>query len=215
MVTLAPELPGALDLAEELSGRDVVVAAGHTNATAEEAAAAADRGVGMVTHLFNAMAPLHHRAPGLVGAALTDNRWRCGLIADGLHVDPAVVALAWAALGPRLVLVTDAVAALGAPSGPVPLAGATVHASGDGVRLPDGTLAGSDLSMDRAVRNLARFARCRLHEAAAAAAASPAAVLGLDDRGRLEPEAVADVVVLSPDGEVVATIVRGAVAWRS
>ena len=215
MVTLAPELPGALDLADGLLRRGVVVAAGHSDATAEQAVAAADRGVTVVTHLFNAMAPLHHRAPGLAGAALTDPRWRCGVIADGLHLDPAVVALAWNALGERLVLVTDAVAALGAPPGPVRLAGATVEATGDGVRLPDGTLAGSDLSMDLAVRNLVAFARCSLRDAAAAASAAPASVLGLADRGRLEPGAIADVVVLTPRGDVVATVVRGVVAWRS
>jgi N-acetylglucosamine-6-phosphate deacetylase len=215
MVTLAPELPGALDLAEALLGRGVVVAAGHTDATASQAAGAADRGVTVVTHLFNAMAPLHHRAPGLAGAALTDPRWRCGVIADGLHLDPAVVALAWSALGERLVLVTDAVAALGAPPGPVPLAGAMPEATGHGVRLADGTLAGSDLSMDRAVRNLAAFSGCSLTEAAAAASAAPASVLGLAERGQLAPGALADVVVLSPGGEVVATIVRGVVAWRS
>jgi N-acetylglucosamine-6-phosphate deacetylase len=216
MVTLAPELPGALELARALGQRGVVVAAGHSGATAEQAAAAADAGVILVTHLFNAMAPLHHRAPGLAGTALTDRRWRCGVIADGVHLHPQIVALAWAALGERLVLVTDAVAALDAPPGPIRLGELVVEStSGHGVRLPDGTLAGSDLSMDRAVRNLAAFSGCSLSEACRAAAAAPAAVLGVTDRGRLAPGARADLVVLTATGDVTTTIIGGATAWRS
>jgi len=170
----------------------------------------------MVTHLFNAMRPLHHRAPGLAGAALTDPRWRCGLIADGLHLDPEVVALAWSALGDRLVLVTDAVAALGAPPGPLRLGELAAEAVEEGgVRLPDGTLAGSDLSMDQAVRNLVAFTGCSLAEAAAAASASPAAVLGDGSRGRLVPGGRGDLVVLDAGGEVEATVIAGVVAFRA
>jgi hypothetical protein len=113
LVTLAPELPGALDVVRALVDRGVVVAAGHSSATASEARAALDAGVTGVTHLFNAMGGLHHREPGLAGVALTDPRPHVWLIADGVHVDPAVVALAAGALGDRTVLVTDAVAALG------------------------------------------------------------------------------------------------------
>ncbi|HEX9994253.1 MAG TPA: N-acetylglucosamine-6-phosphate deacetylase [Acidimicrobiales bacterium] len=213
VVTLAPELPGALDLVHDLTGRGVVVSAGHTGASLEEATAAVDAGARWVTHLFNGMAPLHHRRPGIVGAALTDRRLRVGLIADGLHVHPATVAAVWPALRGRLTLVTDAVAALGAPPGPVPLGDRTVTAGPDGVRLPDGTLAGSDLSMDRAVRNLAAFTGCPLEEAVAAATAVPCALLGEADRGTLAPGAAGDLVLLTPEGEVAATIVAGTVAW--
>jgi N-acetylglucosamine-6-phosphate deacetylase len=212
LVTLAPELPGALDVVRRLVAAGVVVAAGHSSATAAEARAAADAGVTWVTHLFNAMAPLHHRAPGLAGVALADPRLRVGLIADGLHVDPTVVAVAARALGDRLTLVTDAVAALGAPPGPVRLGSATARVEGGAVRLADGTLAGSALSLDRAVRNLAAFADLPLATAVRAATATPAAVLGLDDRGAVVPGARADLVVLTPDGEVVVTIVGGRVA---
>lgn len=215
LVTLAPELPGALELIRDLAGRGVVVSAGHTGASLDEATAAADAGVRWVTHLFNGMAPLHHRRPGIVGAALTDRRLRVGLIADGLHVHPATIAAVWPALRGRLTLVTDAVAALGAPPGPVRLGDQTVTAGPDGVRLPDGTLAGSDLSMDRAVRNLTAFTGCPLDEAIAAATSVPAALLGDAGRGVLVPGAVGDLVLLTPGGEVVATVVGGTVAWRS
>jgi N-acetylglucosamine-6-phosphate deacetylase len=164
-----------------------------------------------VTHLFNAMAPLHHRQPGLVGVALADERVRAGLIADGLHVDPRVVAVAARALGERLSLVTDAVAALGLPAGTARLGRLTVDVSADdgAVRLADGTLAGSTLSIDRAVRNLVAFADVPLETAVRAVTSTPAAVLGLPDRGVIAPGAVGDLVLLTPAGEVVATVVAG------
>jgi N-acetylglucosamine-6-phosphate deacetylase len=233
-----------------LTDRGVVVSAGHSSATAGEVRAAVDAGVRYVTHLFNAMAPLHHREPGLVGVALTDERLRVGIIADGLHVDPVVVALVARALGDRLSLVTDAVAALGAPPGPTRLGAlaATVSpaegspttdspaegspatgtsAAGpyvagspaarpsapDAVRLADGTLAGSTLSLDRAVRNLVDFAGVTLADAVRAVTSTPAAVLGLTDRGVVAPGAVGDLVLLTPAGEVVATVVGGRVAY--
>jgi N-acetylglucosamine-6-phosphate deacetylase len=203
LVTLAPELPGALDLLRALTDRGVIVAAGHTDAGYDEMHAAVDAGVSMVTHLFNGMNALHHRAPGVPGAALSDERLHAGMIADGVHVDPAVVALAWRLLGERFVLVTDAVAPMGTPG-----------ATGQGVRLGDGTLAGADLPMDGAVRNLTAFTGCTLREAARAASAHPATVLGDPTRGHLDPGARGDLVVLSPDGEVRATVIAGEFACR-
>jgi N-acetylglucosamine-6-phosphate deacetylase len=215
LATLAPELPGATELIHTLVGQGVVVAAGHSSATAAEARAAVDAGVSYVTHLFNAMAPLHHREPALAGVALSDDRLRVGLIADGLHVDPAVVAVAARALGDRLSLVTDAVAALGAPPGPVPLGTLTaeVSAADGGVRLPDGTLAGSTLALDQAVRNLVAFAGVPLAAAVAAVTSVPARVLGLADRGTLTPGAAGDLVLLEDDGTLVATVIGGRVAF--
>ena len=149
---LAPELDGALDVIAALAARCVVVSIGHTGAdTATTKAAVAARAT-WVTHLFNAMLALHHRHPGPVGVALADDRLRVGLIADGIHVDPQVVAAVQRALGDRLTLVTDAVAALGMADGTHRLDRREVVVAGGAVRLPDGTLAGSTLSMDQAVR---------------------------------------------------------------
>jgi N-acetylglucosamine-6-phosphate deacetylase len=215
LVTLAPELPRALEVVRSLVDRGVVVSAGHSSATADQAAAAVEAGATYVTHLFNAMAPLHHRAPGLAGLALTDERVRVGVIVDGLHVDPAVVAVVSRALGDRLSLVTDAVAALGMPPGPIRLGEltATVSAADGAVRLADGTLAGSTLSLDRALRNLVTFAGVPLVDAVGTVTATPAAVLGLPDRGVVAPGAVGDLVLLTDTGEVVATVVGGEVAY--
>ena len=209
LVTLAPELDGALDLVRDLVDRGVVVSLGHSAATADQARAAVEAGATWVTHLFNAMAPLHHREPGLAGVALTDERLHVGLVADGVHVHPDVVRLAWRALGARMTLVTDAVAALGLPPGEHPLGRATVVVQDDAVRLPDGTLAGSALSLDQAVRNCAAFTGCTAGDALSAASAGPARVLGDSGRGSLRPGRHGDVVLLTPALEVVATLVDG------
>jgi N-acetylglucosamine-6-phosphate deacetylase len=199
VVTVAPERPGALALIRALAGRGVVVSLGHSAATVEEATAGIEAGATWVTHLFNGMPPFHHRSPGLPGVALTDERVRVGVIADGVHVAPAAVALAQRALGPRLVVVTDAVSPMGLPS----------EAPGAGVRLADGTLAGCDTPLDQAIRQLAAFAGCSTAAAVGAATAAPAAVLGDATRGHLEPGARADVVVLTEDLHLVATYVAG------
>jgi N-acetylglucosamine-6-phosphate deacetylase len=180
MVTLAPELPGALEVVETLVANGVVVSAGHSNATFEEARTGFDAGIRFVTHLFNAMAPLEHREPGLAGAALLDGRVTVGLIPDGLHVHPGVVALVHRAVGPaRLAVVSDAIAALGMPPGTYRLADRDVACDRVSARLPGGGLAGSVISLDRAVRNLASFAGLSLDEAALAATTVPARLLGL------------------------------------
>jgi N-acetylglucosamine-6-phosphate deacetylase len=199
VVTLAPDLEGSVGVLQALVRRGVTVSLGHTPVDAAGATAAVDAGARWVTHLFNAMAPLHHREPGLAGVALTDERVHVGLIADGVHVHPAAVALAQRALGSRLTLVTDAVSALGQAPEPVP----------GGVRLTDGTLAGSDLPMDRAVRNLVAFTGCEDVAAVRAASSSPAALLGDPARGHLSPGARADLALLSPDLHVLATWVGG------
>jgi N-acetylglucosamine-6-phosphate deacetylase len=210
LVTLAPELPGALDLIAVLVERGVVVSAGHSAATAAQAAAAVDAGVTWVTHLFNGMSPLHHREPGLAGVALADRRLRAGVIADGIHLHPVTVAAAHRALGTRLTLVTDAVGALGMAPGEVALGSARVRVDDDGsVRLPDGTLAGSNLAMDQAVRNLAAWTGCPPADAIAAATSTPAAVLGRADVGAITVGQPADLVVLDDSLAVVATITAG------
>jgi len=212
LVTLAPELPAAADVVRELAAAGIVASAGHSNATAAEARAGIDAGITYVTHLFNAMAPLHHREPGLAGVALTDDRVRAGIVADGVHVDPTMLALAASALGDRLTLVTDAVAALGAPDGSVSLSTQRAEATNGAVRLPDGTLAGSTLSMDEAIRNLTSVPP---EAALRAATSTPAAVLDDETRGTLTPGARGDVVLLDATGRVAATVIAGRVAWES
>jgi N-acetylglucosamine-6-phosphate deacetylase len=181
VVTLAPELPGALDVVRTLVGSGVVVSAGHSAATAEEARAGFDAGIRMVTHLFNAMAPLDHREPGLPGAALLDERVTIGLIPDGLHVAPEMVALVRRLAGPdRLAIVSDAIEALGMPPGRHRLAGREVIVDESSARLENGVLAGCIIGLEEGVRNLATFAGIPIDEARLAATAVPARLLGLE-----------------------------------
>jgi N-acetylglucosamine-6-phosphate deacetylase len=192
------------------------VSIGHTDCTADEFAAGVEAGATYVTHLFNAMRPFSHRDPGPIGAALADDAVVAGLICDGIHVDPVAVRMAWRSLGPdRLNLVTDAVAVLGSEPGASRLGAVDVTVDDRGVRTADGVLAGSDLSLDCAVRNLVAFTGCAVPDAITTVTATPARLLGLADRGRLERGARADVTVLDGDLAVVATIVGGEVAWRS
>ncbi|HEX9258456.1 MAG TPA: N-acetylglucosamine-6-phosphate deacetylase, partial [Acidimicrobiales bacterium] len=215
LVTLAPELPGALEVVRALVARGVLVSAGHTTATTAQVQAALGAGVKMLTHLFNAMPALGHRDPGPVGVALAGDV-TAGLIVDGIHVDRAVVRAAWRAMGSeRIALVTDAVAALGLPPGRRPLGDRELVVGDDGVRLVDGTLAGSNLSLDQAVRNTVAFAGCAPSEALAAASATPARLLGDPDRGSLVEGRRADLVVLDADLQVRATVIGGAICFRA
>jgi N-acetylglucosamine-6-phosphate deacetylase len=201
LVTLAPELDGADAAIAELRRRGVGVSLGHSAIAMAGAEAAFSRGAGMGTHLFNAMSGLHHREPGLAAALLMGtHRPAIGLIADGEHVDPVMVDLAWRLAGDRIVLVSDAVAPLGLTDRPV-------------MRLADGTLAGAVVGLDRGVANLARFTGCADHVAHAAASTRPAAVLGID--ARLGAGERFDAVVVESDGSVYATIIDGVVVHRS
>jgi N-acetylglucosamine-6-phosphate deacetylase len=216
LVTLAPELPGGLDLVTVLTERGVAVSAGHSNATYAEAQAGFDAGLRYGTHLFNAMPPLHHREPGLIGALLTDPRPTVGMIADGIHTHPSIIRMAWQILGnTRLNLVTDAMAALGMPPGQHLLGDYDVIVDETSARLADGTLAGSILSLDVALQNLITFAECSLAEALPTVTTTPAKLLGLSDqRGQLAPGHLADLVLLSPEFDVVSTIVEGQIVYQ-
>jgi N-acetylglucosamine-6-phosphate deacetylase len=216
MVTLAPERPGALDRIARLAGAGVAVSLGHTDATFVEAVAGIDAGATLVTHLFSAMSPFHHRAPGAVGAALTDDRVAVSVIADGIHAHPAALKLALRAKGAeRIVLVTDAVAAAGAPPGSYVLGGAPIVSDGTSARRADGTLAGSTLTLDRAVRAMVGSGGPSIEDALNMAGAVPAARVGLADRGRLAVGRRADLVLWSANLEVEATVVGGQVIFRA
>jgi N-acetylglucosamine-6-phosphate deacetylase len=214
MVTLAPELPCALDVVEELVGHGVTVCAGHTEATDAELSAAVGVGLRGVTHLFNAMTPMSARNPGPAGATLADPALIAGLIVDGLHVDRAMVRLAWRALGARRVaLVSDAVAALGMGFGAYAIGDTEVVVDETGVRTAQGVLAGSVLRLDEAVRNVMAFTGCSLEEAATAASATPARLAQRPELGRIGPGLTADLVVLDEATRVVATVVDGRVVF--
>jgi N-acetylglucosamine-6-phosphate deacetylase len=210
MITLAPELEGAEGLMALAANRGVVVAAGHTDVAFEPAYDALDGRVAGVTHLFNAMSAMHHREPGLPGAAFAHPRTVCGLIADGLHVHPEMVGLAFRMLGPdRLCLVTDAIAAAGMEEGEYRLATRTVYVHGGVPKLGSGSLAGSVLTMNEAFKNILAFTGCTVPEAARMASTCPARLIGEGRRkGRLTPGYDADVTVLAPNLSVMAV-------WRS
>ena len=216
IVTLAPELEGAEAVVRSLAGQGIVVSIGHTDAGFDEVEAAVRWGARMATHLFNAMRGIHHREPGTAGGALVTPALALGLIADLVHVHPAVLSLAAHAAGmARIVLVTDAISAAGMGRGSFTLGAQTVDVK-DGVpRLADGTLAGSVLQLHRAVQNFAAAAGVSRRDAVQAASLTPARLLGLHRRkGRLAVGMDADLVVLGRDGEVLLTIARGEIVYR-
>jgi N-acetylglucosamine-6-phosphate deacetylase len=214
LVTLAPELPEALDVIEWLVANGVSVCAGHTDAGTAEMTAAVAAGVRGVTHLFNAMSPMTARSPGPAGSTIGDSDLIAGLIVDGLHVDPVMIRLAWQALGPnRLALVSDAISALGLAHGAYSIGDTSVIVDERGARTAAGVLAGSVLRFDEAVRNLMAFTGCGLTEASRSASATPARLARRRDIGHLAPGYLADVVVLDEDNRVVVTVVDGRVVF--
>ncbi len=215
LMTLAPELENSLEAIEIMLEEGTVASAGHTQATYEEISRAADAGLRLGTHLYNAMRPLAHREPGTVGALLTQDRIRTGIIADGVHVHEAAIRLAYRVKGAEgLVLVTDAMEAAGMDPGDYALGGRRVRLQDGAVRLPHGTLAGSALTMDEAVRNAVRFLGVSLAQAVRMAAETPAAALGLHGKGRIAVGCDADFVLLDKEGTVLQTIVSGEMVYE-
>ncbi len=211
IVTMAPELPGAVELIRWLRERGVVVSLGHSSATAHEAAQAYAAGATSTTHLFNAMSGVHHHAPGLATAALADDSAFIELIADGQHVDPVL----WPLIvrtkpANRLLLVTDAISLAGTGNGRGRLGGLEVEVQGDRCELVESdVLAGSVIGLDTAVRNLARSG-VPLPQAVAAATLNPTTLLGIADRGRLAAGQRADLVELDDDLRVGRVMLGGA-----
>jgi N-acetylglucosamine-6-phosphate deacetylase len=216
MMTIAPELEGAQEVIAEATKRGVCVSLGHSDAGADTAKRAVGAGARHATHTFNAMRPLGHRDPGLLGVILAEPAISADIIADGIHVDPEVVRLFLHAKGPdHSVLISDATSATGMPDGRYRLGPLEVEVR-DGKCTCDGKLAGSVLTLDRAVRNVVEFAGWPLRQAVRSATFNPARVAGLSgQRGVLVPGADADIVALSPAGEVRQTFVRGVPAWNS
>jgi N-acetylglucosamine-6-phosphate deacetylase len=210
VLTIAPELPGALEVIAAAAARGVCVSLGHSDADLNAARAGFAAGARHATHTFNAMRPLEHRDPGILGEVLTDSRLSADIIADGIHLDPVIVQLFLKAKGAdAAVLITDATAATGMPDGRYRLGSLDVEVK-DGRCMSGGRLAGSVLVMDRAVRNVMQFAQWDLQQAVRLATLNPARVTGMKDLGVLKAGAVADLLVLSPGGEVRNTMVRGA-----
>lgn len=210
MLTIAPEIPGALEVIAEAARRNVCVSIGHSDAELPAALEAVKAGARHATHTFNAMRPLDHRNPGIIGEVLSNDTMTADIIVDGIHVSPEVVKVFLQAKGPdRAVLITDAMSATGMPNGRYQLGPIQVDVA-DGKATANGSLAGSVLTMDRAVHNVTKFSNWTLREAVRAATFNPAKAAGLSsDYGKLEVGAVADFVVLNAAGEVLKTIVGG------
>ena len=217
LVTLAPELPGAWEVIVELTRRGVVVSAGHSLASFDQAQASFRAGIRYATHLFNAMSPLMQFDPGLPGAVLAEQGLRFGLIPDGIHVHPTLVNLVWKLTGPgRMTLVSDAMAALGMPPGKYLLGDLDVIVDETSARLPNRVLAGSILPHPQALRNLMTFTGCSLEEALTCLTTTPAELLSMGEtNGQIAPGFQADLVLVSPDLQVIQTWVAGESVYKA
>jgi N-acetylglucosamine-6-phosphate deacetylase len=210
MITIAPELPGALETIDHARKLGILVSVGHSNANTAETQAAVAAGARHATHTFNAMRPLDHREPGILGVTLSDERLTADIIVDGIHVAPAVVDLFIKAKGlERAILITDAISATGKPDGNYRL-GAMEVTVRDGRCEHEGKLAGSVLTLDRAVRNVAAFAEISMQAALRLATLNPARRLGLEGhRGTIAPGQTADLIALNSGGEVTFAMAGG------
>ena len=207
--TIAPEMPGNMECIRKMAGK-TLISMGHTNATFDEAHAGVEAGVGHVTHLFNAQTSLLHRDPGVVGAALTDDRVSCELIADTFHVSRNLYPLVQCMKGDKLVLITDCTRAGGLADGEYTLGGQPIFVKGIECRLADGTIAGSVLKLNHAVRNLVNYARLPVWEAVNAASLNPARRIGVDAaKGSLENGKDADIVICDAEFNICRTITGG------
>lgn len=210
LMTLAPELPGAVELAAYATSRGVRISLGHSNATAAETLAVIHAGAVSATHTCNAMRPLNQREPGILGTVLTCDALYAEMICDGIHNAPEIVKLWWRAKGPeRAILMTDAMSAAGMPDGTFMLGGFPVEVSG-GRAMARGVLAGSILTLDRAITNFMEFTGASLEEALRLATVNPAAMTGLSDQiGSVAVGRVASLVAVDAEGKLVGSVVNG------
>lgn len=217
IMTLAPELPGCLDMIRELRRRGVVCAFAHSAADYSQTVAGIDAGITQATHLFNAMPSIHHRAPGPVPAILESSGVTAQVIPDGVHIHPSVVRMVWRALGrDRFISITDGVRALGLPDGTYEYNGVTFESHGGAARYRDGTLIGTATGLCTLVKRLAEFTGCSIDDAIRTATETPARSLGISDRkGGTAVGKDADMVIFSDDGTVWKTIVGGRVVYET
>ena len=217
VMTLAPEIDGALELIGYLRSIGVVPSLGHTMATVEQFERGVAAGALHTTHLFNAMRPFHHREPGIIGATLTDRRVSSEVIADGIHVNPVALKLFYQSKGPdKAILVTDSMQAVDLPEGQYELGGLEVFVKDGSARLANGTLAGSTLTMERAVKNMIKLAGASLEDASQMASLNPAKLLGLAYRkGSIALGKDADLVAVDEDFKVKLTMVEGRVVYKA
>jgi len=214
IVTLAPEIPGAMELLARIRRIGAVPSVGHSDATYDETIEALDQGIALFTHLFNAMRKCNHREPGVVGAAL-DSDVMVELICDGIHVHPAIIRLLLKAKGhDAICLITDSISATGLADGKYSLGGLAVFVQAGQARLADGTLAGSTLTMNQAVQNFIEFTGCSLPAAVKTASLNPARLLGVQDcKGSLEAGKDADIVIFDKGFNIRYTIIGGEIVY--
>src|SRR5947209_1889881 len=210
MMTIAPEIPGAIETITHAKQLGVCCSLGHSDASYKEAVQGITAGARHATHTFNAMRAFDHRDPGILGAVLTDEALTADIIADGVHVAPAALQLFLTAKSPeRAILITDAISATGMPEGRYRLGTFDVDVKGERCE-HQGKLAGSVLTLDRAVRNVMSFTSWQLPQVIRMATLNPARLLGItSQRGMLAPGRIADIVVLTPEGQIVQTIIGG------
>jgi N-acetylglucosamine-6-phosphate deacetylase len=214
MVTLAPELPGGLEMVSFLKDRGIIASVAHSDATYEEAKQAFQSGASHVTHCFNGMRPIHHRDPGIVVAAFEENHVSVQAIVDNVHLHPAIVRLLHRVKGSdKMVLITDALQAMGMGDGTYLFGGHEVRVSQGVAKLADGTLASSTVTMNEALAKTVRTG-IPLKDAVIMATRTPADILGLSHKGRIAPNADADLVLMNEDFEVMWTMVGGRIVYR-
>lgn len=213
MITMAPDVPGVLELGKKLSNEGIVCSIGHSNADCETAILAADNGFRCITHCFNQIRPFHHREPGVVGAALTDPRFSIEIIADGEHLHPKTIDLAWRLKGPeQVILVSDAMLPTGLLDGAYNSAAGELWLERGRLVNCQGRLAGSVTTLEVALKNLMDYTDCELTDALRTITYNPARNLGINKhKGSLYPGKDADIVVLTPQLEVVMTMIGGEV----
>lgn len=214
MVTLAPELPGCLEIVEMLSSGGVIPSLGHSGATFEETCKAGQAGLRHITHIFNAMAGMHHREPGPAGAALSSHLFSAEVIADGLHVHPFVLKMLWLMKGNSLALISDAISAAGMPDGLYRLGDQEISVTGGRAALSCGRLAGSTLTVLGAVKNMIHLAGLSLPQAVRLASTNPARILGLSGKGRVAAGCDADLVLLDSKLDPYLVTVGGKIIFR-